>query len=374
MLQPTASRAELLLECPWPFNPARVAESESTEASRYGVAFHLGMAWCLQGGRLDEDDAPVFDEPLKQHLAAAHNCLNSWLSRNKWVKRCERHVEKSYALDLREPWPPLARYCQPPREEDHVYPDLEDFEVGGTADLVIVPKDPERAILVLDHKTGTWGDFSRPERLVQLQVLGLAACAFYERSRFVPAVLHSPKDAVPVVYSGPEEYKDLSGSFWRDLGRQIELSKQGYLRVNKLCGRCPVRAQCPAKSAELLQEAGALVEKATLVGSELVLVSNTNGQLSREEKIGRLHLLMSRFRELDERAVAEMKSALEDDPSLEPIRPDGKTLSLKTRTVERVSKFSILKALGPEKGEELLQQLREAGALVNNEEVILWAK
>jgi hypothetical protein len=370
-MQPTASRASLLLECPYPFlNDKLVPEhSEPGKAALYGIAFHAQMANSLGNAEV------TGDLELTMHVCSAFEKLSAWLEKNHWVKGCKRYVEVSLAYCPRTS---TARSCLPPDEETHTYGDLRPDEIGGTADLIVVPKDKARPLLVLDHKTGMWGDFSRPENLPQLQVLGIAACLKHNRGSFVPAVLHSPREGLPIVYEGDEMYIGIwdDGSLSFRLRRQLELVGTGTLRPGAHCKslRCPAYNQCPAHAADILQEAGALVEKATLVGSELVLVSNTNGTLTREEKIGRLHLLMTRFAELDKRAREEIKRALVNEPGLEPVRPDGKVLKLKTRTVERLSKSSIEKALGKDKGAAMIEKLRAMGAVVTSEEVMLWAE
>lgn len=372
-MQPTASRADLLLECSYPFAPDRIVEgSSSTEAQRYGIAFHAAIAELLKVGpeKAELDALTALDDAARKHVVASHSRLEGWLLDNYWVGRCRRHVEVSLAYCPRNA---TARLCEPPSVEDHIYPDLRQDEIGGTADLIVVPSDKARPLLVLDHKTGMWGDFARPERLPQLLVLGAAACLKWGRAEFVPAILHSPRDGLPIVYEGEAMLSPGSIPFNHKLRLAMARVGDGSLRPGSHCGRCPVRSQCPAHSADLLKEAGSLVERATLVGSELVLVANTNGALTREEKIGRLHLLLSRFRELDSRAVQEMKMALVNEPGLEPVRPDGKTLGLKTRTVERLSKASIERALGKERGAAMIEKLRKLGCLEEKEEVVLVA-
>lgn len=371
-MQPTASRADLLLQCTFPFSPDRVREHEEPgEAALYGIKWHAAMAELLRPGMgFGAESLSGLERELQQHVSSALSKLSKWLAANNWVKRCRRYVEVSLAYCPRTA---TARSCEPPSVEEHIYPDLRADEIGGTADLIVVPNDKTRPLLVLDHKTGVWGDFSRPERLPQLQVLAMAAMLRYGRTSAIMAVLHTPRDGLPIIYESEEHGFDYLGQHSK-LRLQMARIGDGSLRPGPHCDRCPVRSQCPAKSADLLNEAGALVEKATLVGSELVLVSNTNGAITREEKIGRLHLLISRFRELDEAARREMKSALENEPGLEPVRPDGKTLVLKTRQVERLSKSSILKALGKVEGEKMLAKLRKLGALETKEEVVLWAE
>jgi hypothetical protein len=314
-------------------------------------------------------------EEVSAHVCRSYEVLSAWLKANKYDKG-KRYVEKSLALSLvaGDNFYLRARDIEL-QAEDHTYVGLNGAEeIGGTGDLIVVPHLETRPILVCDHKTGLSGDFSAPEKMPQLIVLGVAACGRYGRSKFLPAVFHSPKDGLPTLFVGPEVAVSDVYFVLEELAKQLSRIGDGSMRPGPECKYCPARHQCPAKTGDLLADASSLVEKATLVGSELVLVANTNGTLTREEKIGRLHLLFARFHDLEDRAKDEMKRALREEPGLEPIRPDGKRLVLKTRNVERLSKSSILSAYGKVEGARKLDELRKDGALVTAEETMLWAE
>jgi hypothetical protein len=84
---------------------------------------------------------------------------------------------------------------------------------------------------------------------------------------------------------------------------------------------------------------------------------------------GKLHLFLAEFDRLAKLGRAELRGFVETAKSLgvEVHRPDGKRLALVSRRSERLSKKSILSALGAAEGEKMLTRLREAGALVEVE-------
>lgn len=362
-MQPSASKAQLLLDCPYPFNLANLPPGEVGEAAVYGTRFHKAIEELIHG-RYEPRDPE-----LSAHVHNAYEKLTAWLEDKGWPKE-DWWVEIAFSYCPRTA---NSRTIPGPTESTHTYEDLRDDEIAGTADLIIVPQDKSRAILVLDHKTGMWGDFSRPERLPQLLVLGTAACLHFGRDRFVPAILHTPRGGTPIVYSGDELSLADVAEFNVKLKAALSLVGAGYMRPGSHCRYCPAKTVCPTQNANLLEKAGELVEKATMVGSELVLVSNDN-QLAKEERVGRLHLMMARFSELKERAQAEIKREVKANPDLEFVRPDGKQLVIRTKKVERLSKKSILQAYGAVEGAKVLDKLREDGALVENEEEALVAE
>lgn len=364
-MQPTASKAELLLACSWPFDPNRTLEFDPPgAAANYGTRFHEVIAKKLSGepvlGCTDEIFQAVSEADAKLHayLAQAGFATGRRLVEYAMAYCPRTGTARDTTLDL----------------ETHVYSPLSADEIGGTADLIVLPDDPQASILVLDHKTGLSGDFTKPHLVPQLLVLGYAAMARFKRSSFIPAVLWAPRGGLPQVFEGDACGIDLKGSqFIRALSDSLRRIGDGSLRPNKLCPRCPARHDCPARVVDLVERSGELVEKANLVGSELVLVNNDNA-LSRGERLGRLHLLMSRFDELKKRATQEIKRELHENSELEAVRPDGKTLGLVTKTVERISKASIIKALGKEAGEAELARLRALGCLEETEQEELHAK
>jgi len=76
---------------------------------------------------------------------------------------------------------------------------------------------------------------------------------------------------------------------------------------------------------------------------------------------GHFHLLLSEFDKLQKQARAQLREEVRGGAIIE--RPDGKVLELVMKNVERLSKKSIIEAYGKVRGEEVLQRLRDDGAL-----------
>jgi hypothetical protein len=87
---------------------------------------------------------------------------------------------------------------------------------------------------------------------------------------------------------------------------------------------------------------------------------------------GGFHQMLSQLDTLVRRAREEIRERVRAGEVIE--RPDGKVLTITHINVERLSKKSIMAALGSTKGEELLSLLRAAGALTENEEERMIAK
>jgi len=136
----------------------------------------------------------------------------------------------------------------------------------------------------------------------------------------------------------------------------------GFLRVGAECAYCPARGDCPAKQGELITSAASLVHK--VVGNSL---SRTD-----IAEPGRFHMMLGELSRLAKMARNELQEQVRAGAIIE--RPDGKTLELIEKTVERVSKSSILKAYGPEEGERILTKLRTDGALTKETHEELRAK
>lgn len=366
-MQPTASKTSLLLECSYPFGPeveSSIPAAEPTQAMRYGSAFHEAMAQILT-----DKDSVSFDRlatkwgvngdldvsELAGHVQQAASHLAHWLAGDNpfkinFTENVEFQIEASYAV--------RAGRRVTLDEASHTYEGLDSTDIGGTVDLAILHK-PTNTCLVLDYKTGKSEDFSRPETNKQLLTLALPFA--FNGWNIIVGILHTPRFGLPAMYAERIARTNLFDHALK-LSTALDKRGDGSMRPGAWCSRCPALSACPTNSGRLLDEAGTLVEKAALVGSELALV-NSGEIISREEKLGRLHLLLTRFRELDKRAIDEIKAAMTADANLVPFRPDGKQLMLKEKTSESLSKSSILRALGKEEGEKMVAKLRELGCI-----------
>ena len=89
--------------------------------------------------------------------------------------------------------------------------------------------------------------------------------------------------------------------------------------------------------------------------------------------IGKYHLLFHQLEALSKVGKKEIRTWVEEHPSEVAVRPDGKELTLVRKKYERLSKTSVLEALGKIKGEKELSRLRKLGALTEEEREELWA-
>src|ERR1700676_5396423 len=105
-MQPTASKAHLLLECAYPFAPERVPEHETSEAAEYGTAFHFALAARITGQEYEADQA------LRAHVEKSWEVLHKWLLDNGYLANGDTVlVERSLALNV---FNNTAREISPP--------------------------------------------------------------------------------------------------------------------------------------------------------------------------------------------------------------------------------------------------------------------
>jgi len=350
-LQATASKTALLLQCPRPFSKdTEIPPREDSEAAEYGTRFHTGMAWALthqsalQGLNVVLDRFPADAAELAAHILRAFEELQAWMrpSGNPFGKQFRVvEVETSRALSLKADGITVVTpttLIDP--DGDHHY-NMYAGEIGGTCDVVLESDDG--MIVVLDHKTGEFGDFTRPASIPQMQTLGEMW-----RAEAV-AILHAPKLTAPAIYAEALPDSPKHRAALRSALRRVD---SGFLRPGPECGHCPARLDCPAKQGELVVSASALVHK--VVGSSMARTDIAEP--------GRFHMMLGELSRLAKMARNELQEQVRAGAIIE--RPDGKTLELIEKTVERVSKSSILKAYGPEEGERVLTKLRADGALV----------
>lgn len=396
LLQKTASKAGLLLQCPRPFSEGvEVERQEPGEAAVYGTRFHTGMAEWFSKGELNKggflEELLLEDDDLLRHIEDAARALEAWMRPDgnpfglafKVVS-----VEQSAGVSFEHGYEGeidvnhcAAGLIDP--DGEHRYEGCSgnpnctvDADVYGTADVLLeaemsskrertLQKDfsikwSERPVIfrvVLDHKTGSdyRGSYSKPASDPQMQALGLLFNAD------AVAILHSPRGAPPVIYSEPFRSYSLKEVFLA----AIERVDEGFLRVGPECRFCPARGDCPAKQGELIASTEALVKKT--LGSGAMLT----GHISVDP--GAFHLLLSELSRLEKLARAEIRAAVEAGEVIE--RPDGKTLVIQKSTVERLpSKKALRAALGNAAAEELFVQWRALGIMVEEEEERLVAR
>ena len=374
-VQPSASRTELLLACPRPFDPDTQSDPDlSGEPARYGSAFHACLATCLSWSpkgkkpfektaayaREIDRAAKTFDvkgarEELAGHVKSSVKVFRNWLTREK-LKVTQ--VEKAFAVR-----PQASGSCTvrtvPAHDEDHRYK-VDEGEVPCTIDLIATSAN-RRRVVVVDHKTGG-GDteeFARPLLVPQMRTLGLVA----RQAQPELGIFHADRRGLPAMYAEPYESHDQKAHA-KALYGALKRIGTGFLRTGPQCERCKAKDTCPAKAAELLGESTTvLIESANTLAVEPI---DPKGLLSPrgltfEERAGALYDLLKRFRKLEKAASDEIKRLVKAGAIIETRR--GEVLAVQTQTYETLSKKSVLAALGKVAGERELKRLRVKGAI-----------
>ncbi len=341
-MQVTASKTSLLINCARPFDPEVEREpQESTIEMRYGSALHeacevsrktdfasLAAEWELP---------PECAKELKAHTIRTLACLKSWLQGgNPWgetFRVVSRETHRATHIKTL-----VTRECDFDAET-HTY-DLQPGEFGGTDDLVV---ESDNRRIVVDYKSGDWGEFHIPSELPQMMTLAL------QTEADAVAILHSPREGVPVMYCDEISTED-KWRFHRELRRAWGRIGDGSLRPGKWCARCPARESCPAKDGELLKRAGAMIQLAV-----------SKDALQAPVDKGQFHMFLQELSRLEKRAKEVLRADVKGGEII--VRPDGKVLVLKSKTQESLSKSSIVAALGKQKGEALIKKLRKQGCV-----------
>lgn len=374
-VQPSASRTELLLACPRPFDPDIEAEpDEPREAARYGTAFHQILAACLrskpgkpllekQPSRYNtEVDIAATEHEVRSaaaelagHVKSSVKVFRNWLAREE-LEIVE--VESAYAVAPGiDNWEVRAI---PPHDEEHHYL-VDEGEIPGTIDLIARSANRKRMVVV-DHKTGWEAEgFARPSTVPQMRTLGLVA------AKKVPlgtelGIFHADRQGLPAMYA--EEYeRDDQRTHVHELRRALVMIGSGFLRPGTHCKWCPIRSTCPAQKAELISEGtAALVSSANALAVEPLqglLAPDTGASV--EVRAGALYDLLKKFRQLDKSGYEEIKRLVRGGAVIET--REGGSLVLRRQTYEVLSKKSVVEALGKVKGERVLDRLRKQGAI-----------
>lgn len=378
-VQPSASRTELLLACPRPFEDDTKADDDSPgEAARYGSAFHQVIAACLRSGSKGkkplertaayvkevERAADTFDvkdaqAELAGHVKGSVKVLRNWLEREK-LQVAE--IEVAYAVRPQAGGTWTVRGI-PPFDGDHRYK-VDADEVPCTVDLIARSAN-RRRVVVIDHKTGAWGEpgeFALPVRIPQMRTLGLVPQGKVETEL---GIFHADRLGLPAMYADPYERPEQKRHV-AALRAALDRIGHGFLRPGDQCERCKARTTCPAKAAELLGEGAAVLVESTNklavepVDPQGILLPPEDG-LTVEQRAGAIYDLLKRFRKIEKAASEEIKRLVRDGAVIET--REGKVLGIQTQRFETVSKKSILAAFGKIKGEKELRRLRAAGAL-----------
>jgi hypothetical protein len=398
-IQPSGSNTGLLLQCPFPFSPStEIPEEGQHRRADYGLAFHeVGqrvvlemiagkpvakrrLKWAAQA--LERHGNPAAPVDLAEHVRVAFDELFGWLrGENPWDKdflektgkgELAVNVEKSFAVEaVRVPrgyW--RVRQTDSP-DADHVY-DLRRFAVMGpravahilpmTVDLWLEGEDWS---LVIDYKSGRWGDWSSPTKVPQMRSAGLVP----DKSDTVYlAVLDANRDGVPAVYGNVYEPEDRERHA-RVLYRALDRVGQDFMRTGPECRYCPARDVCPTQTADLVAEGHAIVK--ALEGGLAALAKND--KISPADKVGIMHQAFAVMAKLHERVAPDMRRFVEQSEDF-VVRPDGQLLITEKRNVERIAgKEGYIRTLGKVEAERRFVELRGEGLMATTEEVHLRA-
>lgn len=376
-MNPSASKADLLLACSYPFAPdVHAPRQEAGPEAIFGTETHGHYAGFMtktvnpyRGG-----DEASYNLAREAYLATVR-----WLSGgNVWAADLTERklgIELPIAYDVEAD---TARQCEPAREEDHVYPDVDYArELPGTTDVLVIPpgglkgkraeslKDAvaqfekfqkgslQKTGVVLDLKTGM-GPF-RPEEMAQLWVLGLAASRLYKFDSVILGVVHAHLGGVPAIYASYKLGPIALRNFRKKLIKAWRRRFDGTLRPGPHCEGlyCPAYAVCPTK-------ANALVSLGVPKGLTHPIASGRDLTLpGSPEEVGLAHQTMAVYEKLADSVKEWMRMSVRINGTA--IRPDGKPVSFTEFDREDISKTSIEAGLGKVEGAREIERLRKKG-------------
>lgn len=352
---PTMSKTDDFLACQWPYGRKVALEEGSSEAARYGSAFHEAIAARFlktsgTAGSLKKIATKwgVDVTELAPHIAEAYPVLRAWLSgENPWkIDFCRGQFTSHYELSLA--WDVVAqkaRGCAPPDPATHTYPDRGPTEITGTADLICQPRTPRGPLLVLDHKTGY--DVPEPEDSGQLLSLALAAAAMGGGGGpIILAFFHAPRRGAGSTIYATEVTRSRLSTHAAGLRRAWELVGTGALRPGPQCSYCPVFSECPVNTKALIELRGKRVELT-------------------EETVGKIHQGLQQYDQLAADLRARIRAWVKVNGVA--VRPDGKELTLLKKPWTNLSQASIKRALGAEQGAKMLEKLEKLGCIEHTE-------
>lgn len=397
-LQPSASRSDILIECSFPFGKESTWEVPS-EPARYGSAFHALMALLstarVRGEKVQVHPSagmkiakkyglPLAYDELKTHARASEQYWHDWLGGKNEFKlsfEAERKasvvfIEKAIAL-----FPLQGGRLIAPHDDDHRYHGLQEGELAGTLDHAQVHGKRRLPVLVNDHKTGDTEDFSRPTDKAQLLTLAAGMMRLAKQEEAIVSVLHSRRRGLPKVYAEKVKLSELK-RYERRLQTGLSRIGDGTMKPGKWCKWCPWKDACPAHNGRLLESAGDVLTGLTAAGgalskqglaaNDLSIIKAPAGELSRDRKLGLLYSIVKKAETLAERARAEIRTEMQNDPTCLPVTPEGVYLTLRAYEREVLSKGNIILAYGQLKGEAMLEKLRNDGAIVKQPVTQLW--
>jgi hypothetical protein len=390
-MQPSASKAGLLLQCGWAFNNPEVPKTLANEPMKYGSAFHEVLATSLEAGvppKLSAATVPAVVkkfgiehvDTFRQHTHDAYGTLFDWLNgANQWdanflpAPKGAVIVEQAVAYDVVSR---KARFAAPV-DEHHVYTDVTPDEHPGTVDLAMrlglyktrLPIRLRDAVLVLDHKTGVTCD--APRDSAQLKSLALAFAKLWGAKRAIVAINHAPRDGIPAVFADELSAEDLEEHAHK-LKPAFSRIGDGSLRPGPECGYCAGNAVCPAYGGSLaaltssLQLASEPLEDEARKSLALTQSPKTGGDkltIDTPQGMGLTHMILQMMDRVHKDWSERIKNKLREDPDFCGVRPDGMMTVLKVVERENLSLASIKRACSVPEAQKIEKMLREKGCI-----------
>lgn len=312
---------------------------------RYGSCVHEILERFAKGGPAIPAEMQKVATRWNVELDVEHP-LAAWKALQKWMTRKGNPYGESFGIigterSLKMGGGVGGEWCGFDKET-HTY-NLEPNEWGGTYDLLL---ESSKRRVVLDTKTGNWGNFTQPSQMPQMLALALLTDAS------AVAILHTLRDAAPVIYCENVSVMQLAG-FEGRLDTARARIGDGSMRPGSHCARCPARSSCPTQDSNLLRQSGALIKAA-----------NTTLERGPVEP-GTMHMFLQEFDRLAKRAREELRDLVRSGATVE--RPDGKVLEMRRVEYETLSKTSVVVGLGKQKGEAMLDKLRKLGCVRSGE-------
>jgi hypothetical protein len=351
LIEGSMSKTDLLLRCQyWASGMITLPKTKAAYPLRFGTAFHKTMEIHLKSGGKKKPDIPALAKEyeveaprLKNYYERGKAFVDQFIPKN-FPGKVTIYIEEKLAYD---PFADAMRFLVSDKERD--YSDIKPNEFPGTGDLVIVPEDVDY-FGVLDWKTGST-NYDPQEKGVlyngQLASISLAMSRYLKRYKALVWIVRID-DEFMEDYPDKLDADQLEGHR-KKLARAIggARSANPVMYPGQHCHEqyCPAVAVCPS------------------VAGPMAL----RDDLSAMEPEQKAHLY-ARYM-----TVKKMLDWM-DDFWKEEIRrngpfqlENGKWATLQPQSRENLSKASIMRALGPEEGAAVVEQLRDSGCIETSE-------